>query len=250
MNDMKVALFIPCYIDALYPKVGIATLELLERLGVEVEYPLEQTCCGQPMANEGDQKHSKKTEENFCKNFAGYDTIVCPGGSCVKHVRLHLDAIEQTDEVRKIRENTYELTEFLHDVLDVQDFPWAEFPHKVAIHNSCSSIRGLHMTSLSEWVMPPFNKTKDLLDKVKGINIETLDRPDECCGFGGTFCATDPYVAAKMGSDRLEDYMRQEIDYVVSPDSSCMMHQSGIALKKNLPLQFVHLAQVLNNGPF
>ena len=247
---MKVALFIPCYIDAVYPEVGIATLELLERLGVEVEYPLNQTCCGQPMGNEGADKESVKTETIFCKNFAGYDTIVCPAGSCVKHVRYHMDAIEQTEEVKKIRQNTYELVEFIYDILKIKDFPWAEFPHRIAIHNSCSSIRGLHLASRSEWQEPRFNKTKDLLDNVKGIEIETIDRPDECCGFGGTFCATDPAVSAKMGSDKVADYTRHEVKYVVSPDMSCMMHQSGIAKRENSDLKFIHVAQVLNNGPF
>lgn len=247
---MKVALFIPCYIDALYPEVGIATLQLLERLGVEVEYPPGQTCCGQPMDNEGAQKDAAKTEEVFCRNFAGFKTIVCPAGSCVKHVRLHFDSVEQTPEVKNIRENTYELVEFLSDVLKVKDFPWAQFNHKIAIHNSCSAIRGLHLASRSEWIEPRFNKSQDLLEKVKGIEIEHIDRPDECCGFGGTFCATDAAVAAKMGQDKVTDYMRHGVEYVVSPDMSCMMHQSGIAGKENLPLKFVHIAQVLNNGPF
>ncbi|MDO5609069.1 MAG: (Fe-S)-binding protein [Capnocytophaga sp.] len=247
---MKVALFIPCYIDAVYPEVGVATLELLERLGVEVEYPLEQTCCGQPMGNEGAQQSAVKTEENFCRNFTGYDVIVCPAGSCVKHVKNHLDAVEQTDDVKKIRENTVELVEFIHDRLGIKDFPWADFPHKIAIHNSCSSIRGLHLASRSEWQEPRFNKTEDLLKNIKNIEIEHIDRPDECCGFGGTFCATDPGVSAKMGSDKVADYTRHEIEYVVSPDMSCLMHQSGIASREKSPLKFIHVAQVLNNGPF
>jgi len=247
---MKIGLFIPCYIDAVYPNVAIATLELLEKLKIEVEYPMKQTCCGQPMANEGDQENSRKTEQNFVDNFAGYDIIVCPAGSCVKHVRHHMDAIEQTETVKNVRKNTYELTEFLHDMVKVTEFPWAEFEHTVAIHNSCSSIRGLHLASMSEWQEPRFNKTEDLLSKVKGIRIKTIDRPDECCGFGGTFCVTDPEVSAKMGSDKIADYSRNNIEYVVSPDMSCIMHQSGIAARQNPDLKFVHIAQVLNNGPF
>lgn len=247
---MKVALFIPCYIDAIYPEVGIATLELLEKLEVEVVYPIDQTCCGQPMANEGDQQSSRRTEENFCKNFEGFETIVSPAGSCVKHVRLHMDAIEQTENVTHIRQNTYELTEFIYDILEEKTFPWAEFNHRVAIHNSCSSIRGLHLTSRSEWQEPRFNKTRELLENVKGIKIETIDRPDECCGFGGTFCVTDPAVSGKMGLDKINDYQRHKIEYVVSPDMSCLMHQNGIASRENFTLKFVHLSQVLNNGPF
>lgn len=249
---MKVALFIPCYIDLIFPKVGIATLELLEKLGVEVVVPMEQTCCGQPMANEGDQKHSVKTEEQFCENFQNLDVdyIVGPAGSCVKHVKYHMDAIPQTETVKNIRSKTVELVEFIHDILKITDFSEIEFPHTIAIHNSCSSIRGLHLASRFEWQEPYFNKTEDLLKNVKGIKIETLDRPEECCGFGGTFCVTDEAVSAKMGQDKVADYTRHNIEYVVSPDMSCLMHQQGIARREKSPLKFVHIAQVLNNGPF
>jgi L-lactate dehydrogenase complex protein LldE len=247
---MKVALFIPCYIDVIYPKVGVATLELLERLGVQVEVPLNQTCCGQPMSNEGDQKTAAGSQELFCKNFAGYDYIVGPAGSCVKQVRMHMDAIPQTATVQHVRKNTYELVEFLTDILKVSQFPWANFNHRVAIHNSCSSIRGLHLASRSEWIEPYFNKTEALLQKVTGIQIEHIDRPDECCGFGGTFCVADEPVSARMGQDKVADYLRHNVEFVISPDMSCLMHQSGIAEKQQRPLNFLHVAQVLNNGPF
>ena len=249
---MKVALFIPCYIDLIYPKVGIATLELLEKLGVEVVVPTEQTCCGQPMANEGDEEHSIKTETQFCKNFENLevDYIVGPAGSCVKHVKFHMTAIPQTEEVQQIRSKTIELVEFIHDVLQIKDFSKIEFPHRIAIHNSCSSIRGLHVASRFEWNEPYFNKTEALLKRVKGIDIETIDRPEECCGFGGTFCVTDEAVSAKMGQDKVADYTRHHVEYVVSPDMSCLMHQGGVAARQKSNLKFVHIAQVLNNGPF
>src|SRR5271167_4084184 len=131
---MRIGLFIPCYIDAIYPKVGIAALELLERIGVQVEVPLDQTCCGQPMSNEGDQKRAAGAEAHFCRCFAAYDYIVGPAGSCVKQVRMHMDAIPQTMEVKKVRSNTYELVEFLTDILKVSQFPWASFNHRIAIH--------------------------------------------------------------------------------------------------------------------
>ncbi|WP_292008839.1 (Fe-S)-binding protein [Chryseobacterium sp.] len=118
------------------------------------------------------------------------------------------------------------------------------------MHNSCSSIRGLHISSRSEWMEPRFNKTEELLSSVNGITIEHIDRPDECCGFGGTFCVTDEAVSSKMGQDKVSDYQRHHIEYVVSPDMSCLMHQKGISDKENAGLKFVHVAQVLNNGPF
>ena len=250
---MKVALFVPCYIDLIYPKVGIATLELLEKLGLEVVVPLEQTCCGQPLSNEGDEKNVEKIERVFCENFEDLDVdyIVGPAGSCVKQVKLHFDAVPQTEKVKAMRARTIELVEFLTDVLKIEKLPEEiSFPHKIAIHNSCSSIRGLHIMSRSEWMEPRFNKTEDLLKKVRGIEIETIDRPDECCGFGGTFCVTDEAVSAKMGQDKVADYQRHKIEYVVSPDMSCLMHQSGISEREKTGLKFLHVAQVLNNGPF
>src|SRR5215203_1927696 len=140
---MKVALFVPCYIDAFFPEVAIATLELLERLGIEVAYPLDQTCCGQPMANSGCHTEAGPTEKLFVKNFAGFDYIVGPSGSCVHHIREHLTAIPQTAEVVNVRASTFELTEFLHDVVKVAAFPWATFEHKVGLHNGCSTLRAL-----------------------------------------------------------------------------------------------------------
>ena len=140
---MKAGLFIPCYVDAFFPAVGIATLQLLERLGVEVVYPLDQTCCGQMMANSGSQKDAAGAEALFVENFKDFDHIVTPSGSCAYHVREHLDAIPQTADAQKVRRNTYELVEFLHDVLMVQAFPWAEFPHRVGLHNSCTTLRQL-----------------------------------------------------------------------------------------------------------
>ena len=140
---MRVGLFIPCYIDAFFPEVGIATLQLLERLAIDVVYPLDQTCCGQPMANSGCQKDAAGTEALFVKNFQEFDLIVTPSGSCAHHVREHLDAIPQTPEVERVRRSTYELVEFLHDVVKVDAFPWAEFPHKVGLHNACTTLRKL-----------------------------------------------------------------------------------------------------------
>ena len=248
---MKVGLFIPCYIDAIYPEVGIATLELLEKLGVDVGYPTEQTCCGQPMSNEGDFKNSKAAEELFVKNFKDFDYVVGPAGSCVKQIRVHYDRLEQTEEVKHVRENTYELVEFLHDVLKVKSFPGISFPHRVALHNSCSSIRGLGIAKPSELMGEPFNKSADLLSLVDGVEIVHMSRPDECCGFGGTFCVTDEAVSAKMGKDKVADYLTTAAEYVVSPDMSCLMHQMGIARREGMAgLQFVHIAQVLNGGPF
>ncbi|SFJ48272.1 (Fe-S)-binding protein [Methylobacterium brachiatum] len=245
---MRVGLFVPCYVDAFEPEVGIATLELLERFGCAVEYPFDQTCCGQPMANTGCHAEAAATEALFVKNFSGFDYVVAPSGSCVHQVREHLTAIPQTDEVKKVRASTYELVEFLHDVLKVESLPWAEFPHKVAYHGNCNALRGIHHARPSEIVRPYFSKPLDLLRLVKGVELVDLARPDECCGFGGTFSVFEPAVSAKMGYDKVADQNRAGAQYVVSADSSCLMHQKGCAERLGLPLRYIHIAQVLNGA--
>ncbi|MEE7442282.1 L-lactate dehydrogenase complex protein LldE [Methylobacterium sp. UNC300MFChir4.1] len=245
---MRVGLFVPCYVDAFEPEVGIATLELLERLGCTVEYPFDQTCCGQPMTNTGCHAEAAATEALFVKNFSGFDYIVAPSGSCVHQVREHLTAIPQTDEVRHVRASTYELVEFLHDVLKVEDLPWANFPHKVAYHTNCNALRGIHHARPTELVKPYYSKPLDLLRLVKGVELVDLARPDECCGFGGTFSVFEPAVSAKMGYDKVADQNRAGAAYVVSADSSCLMHQKGCAERLGLPLKYIHIAQVLNGA--
>ena len=246
---MKAALFIPCYVDAFFPEVGVATLELLERFGVEVEYPLDQTCCGQPMGNNGCEDDAAATESLFAQNFGGYEYIVTPSGSCAHHVRAHLTAIPQTHEVRLARRSTYELVEFLHDVLKADAFPWAEFPHRVGLHNGCSSLRALGTASMSEIKGPPrFSKPLDLLTKVKGIEFVAPARPDECCGFGGTFSVFEEPVSARMGYDKVRDHHGAGAEYIVSADMSCLMHQKGCAERLGMDLKFIHIAQVLNGA--
>jgi L-lactate dehydrogenase complex protein LldE len=248
---MKVGLFVPCYVDAFFPQVAIATLELLERFGCEVGYPLNQTCCGQPMANSGCEAEAADTEQLFVRNFSdqGFDHIVGPSGSCVHHICEHFTAIEQTAEVRHVREHTHELVGFLHDVLGVREFPWAEFPHAVGLHNGCSSLRKLGTASHSEAVHAvPFSKPMTLLSAVKGIRFVMPERPDECCGFGGTFSVYEEPVSARMGQDKVHDHQRAGADYIVSADMSCLMHQKGCAERMGMPMKFIHIAQVLNGA--
>lgn len=245
---MKVALFIPCYVDAFFPEVGIATLELLERFGLDVVYPLDQTCCGQPMANTGCHLEAAATETLFVKNFRGFDYIVTPSGSCTHHVRNHFIAIAQTADVTKVRERTYELVEFLYDVIKARAFPWAEFRHKVGLHIGCSTLRELREAKMSEIDEPAFSKPRQLLSQVKGIKFVTPNRPDECCGFGGTFSVYEEPVSAKMGYDKVNDHASAGAEYIVSPDMSCVMHQKGCAERLGLAVKFLHIAQVLNGA--
>ena len=245
---MRIGLFVPCFIDAFYPQVGIATLELLERFGCDVDYPFDQTCCGQPMVNSGCHAEAAATEQLFVDNFADYDVIVAPSGSCVHQVRDNLTAIEQTAAVKHVRENTFELVEYLHDVLKVEAFPWAKFPHRVGYHDSCNTLRNLGHGQPSELRGRPFSKPRSLLEKVEGIELVSPARPDECCGFGGTFSVTEPEVSGRMGRDKIADHGRAGAEYIVSADTSCLMHQQGCAKRIGAPIQFKHIAEVLNGS--
>ncbi len=247
---MKIALFVPCYIDAFFPEAAIATLQLLERLGHQVEYPRQQTCCGQPMANSGDQKPSAATEALFAECFGDYDVIVGPSCSCVHHIRFRMDACEQTPKVVHVRKVVRELVEFLHDDQPSLQLPPVSFPHKVALHNSCTAVRGLGEARPSELVDKPyFSKTKDLLKHVQGLQLVQADREDECCGFGGSFCVTDQAVSSKMGLDRASDFLRHGAEYITSADSSCLLQLKGIIDRQQMPMKVLHIAQILNGGP-
>jgi L-lactate dehydrogenase complex protein LldE len=244
---MQVALMIPCYVDLLYPEVGIATLQLLEKLNVDVVYPPDQTCCGQPMANSGCYEEARATEELFIKNFCAFDLIVTPSGSCTHHLRDKFTAVPDSPERRKVSASVFDLVEFLHDILKVREFPGTEFKHKVALHTSCSAMRGLGMASMSERVHDPkFSKPKQLLEHVPGIGFVDFERPDECCGFGGTFSATVEAVSAQMGYDKVEYMRKAGAEYLVSSDMSCLMHLQGCASRLGAGLKVLHIAQILN----
>jgi L-lactate dehydrogenase complex protein LldE len=163
-------------------------------------------------------------------------------------VRDHFEAIPQTEAVRHVRSHTYELVEFLHDILKIQAFPWAEFPHKVGIHNGCSTLRSLRTASMSELGEAFFSKPKALLSRVKGISFTTPQRPDECCGFGGTFSITEEAVSIRMGLDKVQDHYKAGAEYIVSTDSSCLMHQQGCAERAGIPIRFIHIAEILNGA--
>lgn len=243
---MKVGLFVPCYIDQFYPQVAVATLELLEKLGCEVVFPLNQTCCGQPMANTGFAKLDKGCDKNFIENFGEVDYIVSPSGSCVLHVKEHLyDADE--NKARHIRQHVYELTEFIVDVLKAPIIT-ASFPHKVGMHNSCHGQRGLHLSSMSELVAPAFSKPEQLLGMVAGLQLSKPKRVDECCGFGGTFCVFEEAVSAKMGKDRIAEHEANGVEYITGVDVSCLMHMEGILKRNGSKVKTIHIAEILNSN--
>lgn len=242
---MKVGLFVPCYIDQFYPNVAIATLQLLEKHGCEVSYPLNQTCCGQPMANSGFASLTGGCNKNFIQNFSGFEYIVAPSGSCVLHIKEHLHDEKHPEEAEQIRSSIYELTEFLTDILKVESIN-ASFPHRVGLHQSCHGQRMLRLSSMSERVEAPFSKAEQLLSCVKGIQLQKPKRVDECCGFGGTFCVTEEAVSVAMGAYRVEEHEAANVDYITGGDTSCLMHLEGILRRKKSPIKIIHLAEILN----
>ena len=243
---MKVGLFIPCYIDQFYPAVAIATLELLEKAGCDVVFPLNQTCCGQPMANSGFASFSKGCDKNFVQNFSGVDYIVAPSGSCVLHIKEHLhDKDEQ--KATYIKEHIYELTEFLVDILKIEKLE-ASFPYKVGLHISCHGQRGLHLSSMTELMDEPFSKPEKLLSMVDGLQLTKPKRSDECCGFGGTFCVFEEAVSVKMGKDRIREHTVNEVEYITAADTSCLMHLEGILKRQGSSVKTIHIAEILNSS--
>jgi len=242
---MNVGLFIPCYVDQFYPNTAIATLQLLEKLGVTVTYPKNQTCCGQPMSNSGFEHLTGGCNELFVKNFAGFDYIVAPSGSCVLHIKEHLHSKQNEAEARNIGSRIYELSAFLTDVLQVKSLP-SKFPFRVGVHQSCHGQRGLHLSQMSELVAPSFSKPGSLLQMVQGIEIVPLNRLDECCGFGGTFCIAEEAVSTKMGKDRINDHLEHGAEFITGVDMSCLMHMEGLLNRRGSKVKVLHLAEILN----
>jgi L-lactate dehydrogenase complex protein LldE len=242
---MRVGLFIPCYINQFYPQVGIAVLELLERQNIKVEYPVDQTCCGQPMANSGFEHLTNDCNALFTGQFREFDYVVCPSGSCTLHLKEHLHVTGRDKETDTLRKKIYELTEFLTDVVNVKSLP-SKFPYKVGVHQSCHGQRGLNLSQMSELVAAPFSKPDHLLKMVEGLQLVSLSRTDECCGFGGLFSVNEEAVSVRMGKDRIEDFQQHEVEYITSADMSCLMHLEGILRRQKSPIQVIHIAEILN----
>lgn len=246
---MKIGLFIPCYIDQLYPKVGLATVDLLEKTGCEVVYPENQTCCGQPMANTGCIPDAEPLAQHFFQTFRDFEYIVCPSGSCTSMVRNHYDCyFEGNEEFREFKGRVYELCEFLLDVLKI-DHLEGHFPHKVGVHQSCHGLRELRLGKSSELNLPPFNKTRQVLELIDGIEFTQLNRPDECCGFGGTFAITEEAVSCLMAEDRIADHEQAGTEVLTAGDMSCLMHLGGVISRQKKNLKVMHVAEILAGYP-
>ena len=251
---MKVGLFIPCYVDAVYPEVGMATWKLLKHLSIDVTYPEKQTCCGQPMANAGFEKQAIPLAEKFEEKFKGFDYVVAPSVSCTAFIKINYPRLlggktAQNNEVHECEtaKRCMDVVEFLHDVVKV-DRRLGTFPHKVSLHNSCHGVRELGLSSPSEEHINKFNKIKDLLQLVDGIDVVEPERPDECCGFGGMFSVEETAISAQMGKDKVERHMQTGAEYITGPDCSCLMHMAGVAKKQGFDIKFKHVVEILAAG--
>ena len=244
---MKIGLFIPCYVDAVFPEVGVATYKLLTHLGLDVTYPEKQTCCGQPMANAGFEDKALPLAEKFEKLFKPFDYVVAPSVSCTAFVRFNYPHLFEGKHDCITAKKAIDIVEFLHDVVRPTSLP-GKFPHKVSLHNSCHGVRELGLSSPSEQNIPPFNKIKDLLQLIEGIEVVEPERKDECCGFGGMFSVEETAVSAQMGKEKVERHIATGAEYVTGPDSSCLMHMAGIAKRQQLPIKFIHVVQILSAG--
>lgn len=245
---MKVGLFIPCFVNAVYPEVGVATYKLLRSLGLQVDYPLDQTCCGQPMANAGFEIESMKMARRMEDLFAGYDYVVGPSASCVAFVRTyHPRILNEEHHACMNKDKIYDVCEFIHDVIKPDSLPGV-FPHKVSIHNSCHGVREIALSSPSERNIPYYSKLRDLLQLVKGVEIFEPSRVDECCGFGGMFSIEEEAVSSCMGEDKVRDHMSTGAEYITGADNSCLMHMQGVIDRLKLPIQTIHITQILAAG--
>lgn len=242
---MKIGLFIPCYINAVYPEVGVASYKLLKSLGLDVDYPEDQTCCGQPMANAGFEGDSKQLALSFDEKFKSYDVIVGPSASCVAFVKQnHPGILKPTGHVCQSAGKIYDICEFIHDVVKPQSLK-ARFPHKVSLHNSCHGVRELGLSSASELAVPYYNKLRNLLQLVDGVEVCEPAHRDECCGFGGMFAVEEPQVSVCMGQDKVRHHMETGAEYITGADSSCLMHMQGVIDRDALPIKTIHIVQIL-----
>lgn len=245
----RVGLFIPCYVDQFYPDVGMATVELLERHGCEVDFPAAQTCCGQPMANTGCVLDARPLAERFVEIFSPFEYVVCPSGSCTAMVTHHYEEYFHGDaKYAALKAKMFELTEFLVDVLKVGRIE-GKFPHRVGVHQSCHGLRELRLASSSEVVGPSFSKARQLLENLDGIQLVPLTRPDECCGFGGTFAVNEEAVSCMMGNDRVHDHEQAGAEVITANDMSCLMHLQGLITRQKKPLRVMHIAEILAGRP-
>ncbi|WP_231459642.1 MULTISPECIES: (Fe-S)-binding protein [unclassified Pedobacter] len=238
---MKVELFVPCFVDQLYPETAFNTLRLLEKSGCEVEYNSKQTCCGQPAYNAGYWDEAKEVGTKFLNDFTENTYVVAPSASCVGMVKAGFnDLFTNTivhNKCRSLQSNIWELSDFLINVAK-KDYFGAELEGKAVYHDSCSALRECKIK----------DEPRQLLSKVHGLEMLELPDNDMCCGFGGTFAVKFDAISSAMAEQKVNHALAQQADYIISTDLSCLLHLQGYIEKNNLPIKTMHIADVLCNG--
>ncbi len=238
---MKVELFIPCFIDQLYPQTAFNTVKILEKAGCEVIYNGKQTCCGQPAYNAGYWEEAKTVGAKFLNDFSTQNYIVSPSASCVGMVKNSYNDLFTNSMVhntcRSIQNHIYELSDFLINVLK-KDYFGAELEGKAVYHDSCSGLRECKIKA----------EPRQLIEKVHGLELVEMPENETCCGFGGTFAVKFDAISSAMAEQKVNNALAMEADYIISSDMSCLLHLDGYIKKKNLSIKMMHLADVIANG--
>lgn len=238
---MKVQIFIPCFVDQLYPQSAFNMVKVLEKACCEVDYNPNQTCCGQPAFNAGFWNEAKSVATKFLKDFDNTDYIVAPSASCVGFVRNYYSEFfensSQHNQVKDISSRIFEFTEFLTKILKIENFG-AELNVKATYHDSCAGLRECHIKE----------GPRRLLNKVKGLQLIEMAETETCCGFGGTFAVKFDAISNAMADQKIKHALDTGASHIISTDLSCLMHLQGIIAKKELPLTTMHIADVLASG--
>lgn len=238
---MKVDIFIPCFIDQLYPETGFSMLKLLEKTGVDVHYNKNQTCCGQLSFKAGYWDHAKSIGEKFIRDFSDCQYVVAPSASCVSMVRKYYDELFYNtslhNEYRLLKKNIFEVSDFLVNKLNIRD-TGATFNHKVTFHDSCSAMLEYGLKE----------EPRTLLNNVRGLQLVEMKKADECCGFGGLFSVNNEAIANAMAENKVKYAMETGAEYIVSTEASCLMFLDSYINKKQLPIKTIHLVDVLVSG--
>jgi len=238
-NNQNVTLFIQCLVDSLYPEVGEAMVRLLGKIGVKMSYPEDQTCCGQPAFNSGYRKEARRAAKRFIRIFEGAGRIVCPSGSCVNMVRNHYPVLFRNDEkwrlrAKRVGAKTFELTEYLVDVLDIDDLG-AKFHGRITYHDSCHLLRGIGVSE----------QPRKLIRNVDGIHFIEMKASDRCCGFGGAFSVRYPDISAAMLDDKIQNIIETGAEVVVGCDIGCLMNIQGMLARMDSSIKVMHIAELL-----
>ncbi|RQO31032.1 Fe-S oxidoreductase [Taibaiella sp. KBW10] len=239
---IQVDIFIPCFIDQLFPETGINMVKVLEKLGCTVHYNKNQTCCGQPSCNSGFQDEARAIAKKFCKDFGHSEHyIVAPSGSCVGYIANQYDHLlknaAEYNTFKKIKPRLFEFADFLVTVLQTTSVN-AVFPAKATYHDGCGSLRECHIKS----------QPRQLLEQVKGLSLTEMKECETCCGFGGTFAVKYETISIGMAQTKVESALAVDAEYIISSDLSCLMHLDAYIKKQNIPLKTMHIADILASG--